>query len=82
MHVQVVHVMCLGSGYYGSFLDLTSLPLFPYEFDCYGYESSLLDCRKYTISCYYSYHYYYYYTNRDYLGVTCQDTGKLIKLIY
>ena len=70
MHVVCI-MMCLGSGYYGAFVDLTSLPLFPYEFYCYGYESSLLDCRKYTISCYSNY-YYFYYTNRDYLGVTCQ----------
>ena len=75
--------MCLGSGHYGSFADLTKLPLIPYEFNCNGHESSLLDCTKYKISCYYSYRYYYYYTNRDYYSVTCQqDTGKYIKFIY
>ena len=71
LHV-VSTIMCLGSGHYGTFIDLTSLPLLPYEFYCYGYENSLLDCEKYVTPCYYSYYYYYYYENYDYYSVTCQ----------
>ena len=71
--VYLPHYYVDASGYYDYFTDLPNLPLIPYEFRCNGDESSLLDCTKYTLSCYYYYYYHIYHS------VTCQ--GQLIQTI-
>ena len=60
--------MVIESGYRSNFVELEDLPLYPYEFYCSGTERSLLECSRYSSSCYSSTYYYY----GDYVGVTCQ----------
>ncbi|XP_019859778.1 PREDICTED: scavenger receptor cysteine-rich domain superfamily protein-like [Amphimedon queenslandica] len=56
------------NAYQSNFPDLSSLPLFPYEFRCWqGNEASLLDCSKSIASCYSSSN-----NNGDYAGVVCE----------
>ena len=74
MHKVIVD----GTGYSSSFLDLSALPLIPYEFSCSGTEQSLLDCNKNPINCY-SLRYYYYYV---YAGVTCQSISYFYFYVY
>jgi deleted-in-malignant-brain-tumors protein 1 len=59
------------SGYSSAFNDLYDVSLIPYEFRCNGNEKSLLDCRKYTLSCS-----SYSSSNLVYAGVTCQYACK------
>uniref|UniRef100_A0A1X7VPG7 Deleted in malignant brain tumors 1 protein n=1 Tax=Amphimedon queenslandica TaxID=400682 RepID=A0A1X7VPG7_AMPQE len=60
------------NAYQSNFPDLSSLPLFPYEFRCWqGNEASLLDCSKSIASCYSSSN-----NNGDYAGVVCEDICK------
>ena len=55
--------------YSESFLNLTDIPLFPYEFHCHEAKQSLLDCSKGINDCYSTEPQQSYY---KYLGVTCQ----------
>lgn len=56
----------MATSYSSSFLDLPTLPIYPYEFSCSREDNTLIDCSKSIIHCYRQ------YSSYKYSGVRCQ----------
>ena len=71
MMLKVKFIIFVGTTptYAHYFPELSDLPIFPYQFNCYGSENSLMDCSKIiNNNC-----------HHRFLGVTCQSITSNIK---